>query len=64
MQDEIELLRRRDDALQFYMRRLDEELKLAARVQQDFLPKSLPKVGPLRFHTLFRPAGSRQRRSV
>jgi serine phosphatase RsbU (regulator of sigma subunit) len=57
MQDEIELLRRRDDALQFYMRRLDEELKLAARVQQDFLPKSLPKVGPLRFHTLFRPAG-------
>ena len=57
MRDELELLRRRDVALQFYMRRLDEELKLAARVQQDFLPKSLPKIGPLRFHTLFRPAG-------
>jgi serine phosphatase RsbU (regulator of sigma subunit) len=56
MRDEIELLRKRDSALQFYMRRLDEELKLAARVQQDFLPKSMPKVGPLRFHTLFRPA--------
>ena len=57
MRDELELLRRRDVALQFYMRRLDEELKLAARVQQDFLPKSLPKIGPLRFHTVFRPAG-------
>ena len=57
MRDELELLRRRDVAIQFHMRRLDEELKLAARVQQDFLPKSLPKIGPLRFHTLFRPAG-------
>lgn len=57
MRDEIELLRRRDIALQFYMHRLDEELKLAARVQQDFLPKSMPRIGPLRFHTLFRPAG-------
>ena len=56
MREEIELLRRRDVALQFYMHRLDEELKLAARVQQDFLPKSMPKIGPLRFHTLFRPA--------
>ena len=57
MRDELELLRRRDTSLQFYMRRLDEELRLAARVQQDFLPKSMPKIGPLRFHTLFRPAG-------
>jgi sigma-B regulation protein RsbU (phosphoserine phosphatase) len=56
MRQEIELLRRRDVALQFYMHRLDEELKLAARVQQDFLPKSMPKIGPLRFHTMFRPA--------
>ena len=56
MRDELELLRRRDVALQFYMHRLDEELKLAARVQQDFLPKSMPRIGPLRFHTLFRPA--------
>jgi serine phosphatase RsbU (regulator of sigma subunit) len=56
MREEIELLRRRDVALQFYMHRLDEELKLAARVQQDFLPKTMPKIGPLRFHTLFRPA--------
>jgi sigma-B regulation protein RsbU (phosphoserine phosphatase) len=39
------------------MFRLDEELRLAAKLQQDFLPKTLPQVGPVRFHTLFRPAG-------
>ena len=35
---------------------IDEEMRLAARLQRDFLPKSLPEVGPLRFSTLFRPA--------
>ena len=54
---EINFLRRRDETLNFYMNRLDEELRLAARLQQDFLPRTLPQVGPLRFHTLFRPAG-------
>jgi serine phosphatase RsbU (regulator of sigma subunit) len=54
---EVNALRRRDDALKFYMHRLDEEMRLAARLQQDFLPKNLPRIGPVRFHTLFRPAG-------
>lgn len=54
---EVNLLRRRDETLQYYMNRLDEELRLAARLQQDFLPKNLPQVGPVHFHTLFRPAG-------
>ena len=54
---ELNLLRRRDETLNFYMHRLDEELRLAARLQQDFLPKQLPQVGPVHFHTLFRPAG-------
>lgn len=54
---ELNVLRRRDETLHFYMHRLDEELRLAARLQQDFLPKTLPEVGPVRFHTLFRPAG-------
>lgn len=56
VREELDVLRRRDDTMQFSMRRLDEELRLAARVQQDFLPKSLPQIGPVRFHTLFRPA--------
>lgn len=57
LQSEINILRRRDETLRFYMHRLDEELRLAARIQQDFLPKLLPQVGPVHFHTLFRPAG-------
>jgi sigma-B regulation protein RsbU (phosphoserine phosphatase) len=54
---ELNVLRRRDETLNFYMHRLDEELRLAARIQQDFLPKSLPQIGNVHFHTLFRPAG-------
>jgi len=54
---EIEALRRRDETVKFYMHRIDEEMRLAARLQQDFLPKALPQVGRVHFHTLFRPAG-------
>jgi sigma-B regulation protein RsbU (phosphoserine phosphatase) len=57
LQAEINMLRRRDETLRFYMHRLDEELRLAARIQQDFLPRFLPQVGAVHFHTLFRPAG-------
>jgi sigma-B regulation protein RsbU (phosphoserine phosphatase) len=57
LQDEVNLLRRRDETLDFYMKRVDEEMRLAARLQQDFLPKNLPQLGNIRFHSLFRPAG-------
>jgi phosphoserine phosphatase RsbU/P len=57
LRQQINFLNRRDETVNFYMHRLDEELRLAARLQQDFLPKSLPQVGPIHFHTLFRPAG-------
>jgi sigma-B regulation protein RsbU (phosphoserine phosphatase) len=56
LKHEINQLRRRDETLNFYMQRLDEELRLAARLQQDFLPRTLPEIGPIRFHTVFRPA--------
>ena len=35
---------------------IDEEMRLAARLQRDFLPSTLPQVGPLRFSVMFRPA--------
>lgn len=57
LQAEIRLLRRRDETINFYMQRVDEEMRLAAKLQRDFLPKSFPEVGPVRFHSLFRPAG-------
>jgi len=34
----------------------DEEMRLAARLQRDFLPQDLPRVGPVGFAGLFRPA--------
>ena len=45
LQDEVNLLRRRDETLAFYMKRVDDEMRLAARLQQDFLPKNLPQLG-------------------
>ncbi len=57
LQEEVNQLRKRDETLNFYMQRIDDELRLAAKLQQDFLPRSLPVVGPVRFHTLWRPAG-------
>jgi len=35
---------------------LDEEMRLAARLQRDFLPRRMPDVGPVRFGVLYRPA--------
>ena len=50
-------LRRRADALDDHLARLDGELRLAGQLQRDFLPRTLPRVGPARFGVLFRPAG-------
>src|SRR5690349_4439983 len=57
MQRELEELRQRDLELRFSLTRMDEELKLAARVQQDFLPRALPQVAGVKFTSLYRPAG-------
>lgn len=35
---------------------IDEEMRLAAKLQRDFLPKRMPEVGPVRFAAMFRPA--------
>jgi sigma-B regulation protein RsbU (phosphoserine phosphatase) len=57
LHEEVAGLRRRDQALNDHMHLLDEELRLASRLQRDFLPKTLPEVGAVRFSVLFRPAG-------
>ena len=61
LQAEIGMLRRKGDKLNFHLSRIDEELKLAARLQQDFLPKTMPQLGQIHFHTLFRPARACER---
>jgi sigma-B regulation protein RsbU (phosphoserine phosphatase) len=48
------LLAERDEGRRLEI--LDEEVKLAARLQQDFLPRGFPQVGSARFSVLFRPA--------
>jgi sigma-B regulation protein RsbU (phosphoserine phosphatase) len=57
LKQEVALLRRRDEMVHFYLHGLDEEMRLAARLQEDFLPKELPQVGSVRFNALFRPCG-------
>ena len=54
---EVHHLRRRDDTVRYTMTRIDEELRLAAKLQRDFMPRDLPALGRVRFHSLFRPAG-------
>lgn len=56
LQREVALLQQRDALLSRSMRKLDEEQRLAARIQQDFLPKSMPRVGPFNFTAIYRPA--------
>jgi sigma-B regulation protein RsbU (phosphoserine phosphatase) len=54
---ELAAMRQQEHDRRDHLHQIDEELRLAARLQQDFLPKSLPRVGRVTFHALFRPAG-------
>lgn len=56
LEREISLLQQRDKMLSRHMNKMDEEHRLAARIQQDFLPKTLPSVGSFSFNAIFRPA--------
>lgn len=56
LEREIRLLQSRDAMLSRHMTKMDEEHRLAARIQHDFLPKSLPNVGNFSFSAVFRPA--------
>ncbi len=57
MMQEVRFARRFQSGIRGEMDRVHEELQLAAQVQRDFLPKSLPTVDGLDFGVLFRPCG-------
>lgn len=57
MQAELDRLRNLADARQYHMEQVERELKLAARLQRDFLPKRLPNHARVKFNRLYRPAG-------
>jgi sigma-B regulation protein RsbU (phosphoserine phosphatase) len=56
LQSELENARNLNAKAAKTIEELDEEMRLAARLQRDFLPRRLPEVGPVRFGMLYRPA--------
>ena len=48
--------RRRNAPLNDHFHQVDQEMRLAGRLQRDFLPSSLPSLDGLHFSTVFRPA--------
>lgn len=57
MRSELKLLHAHQGGLCDQIGRIDEELRLAAQLQREFLPKSLVSMGEVDFRVLFRPAG-------
>lgn len=57
LKSELRTTRRFQGGLRGQMEKIHEELELAACVQREFLPKSLPHTGGIDFQVLFRPAG-------
>ena len=56
MSDEMDRLQTVQQPLNRYFSQVDEEMRLAARLQRDFLPRELPELPGIRFATVFRPA--------
>lgn len=56
MRMELSFAKRQQGGLIGEIDRMDEEMRLAAGVQREFLPTSLPRVGPVASSVFFRPA--------
>ncbi|MEM8783115.1 MAG: SpoIIE family protein phosphatase [Planctomycetota bacterium] len=54
---ENELLRAHHGGMAEQIGRIDEELRMAVKIQREFLPKALPDIGEFGFEVLWRPAG-------
>ncbi|MEX0775246.1 MAG: SpoIIE family protein phosphatase [Phycisphaeraceae bacterium] len=57
LQQEIHLLRLQHKGLCGQIHRLDEELRMASKLQAEFMPQKPPTIPGVRFGILFRPAG-------
>jgi len=57
MRSEIKLIRAHQGGLADQIGRIDEELRLAAQLQQEFLPTEIPSVAGVGFEVFWRPAG-------
>jgi len=56
LERELHHLHRLGEQLNRYFSEIDQEMRLAGRLQRDFLPRKLPGVGPYQFEVYYRPA--------
>lgn len=56
LQRELDHLLRLGEQLNRYFGEIDQEMRLAGRLQGDFLPRELPQIPPYHFEILYRPA--------
>ncbi len=56
MERELSQLQRLGDQLNRYFSEVDQEMRLAGRLQRDFLPTTVPDLEPFTIQTLYRPA--------
>jgi sigma-B regulation protein RsbU (phosphoserine phosphatase) len=56
MERELRHLQRLGEQLNGYFGQIDRDMRLAGRLQRDFMGQAIPEAPPLRFATLFRPA--------
>lgn len=56
MEAHVSTMQRLGKRLNRHFVEVDQELRLATRLQRDFLPKTFPEVGQVRFAALYRPA--------
>jgi serine phosphatase RsbU (regulator of sigma subunit) len=52
---ELAGMHRLHQSLHRHFDEIDRELQLASRLQRDFLPRGVSRIGPIRFSTLYRP---------
>lgn len=56
LEHELNNMHRLGKQLNHHFTEVDQEMRLASRLQQDFLPKEMPTVGGIQVATIFRPA--------
>ncbi len=56
LERELNHLQRLGEQLNHYFEEIDQEMRLAGRLQRDFLPRQFPDLPPFRFNALYRPA--------
>jgi len=56
MEEQVAVMQRLGKKLNQQFAEVDQELRLASRLQRDFLPRNFPEVNDVRFAAVFRPA--------